>query len=80
MPCKASRAVAEPGYGQQIEERFGHYDQGTVAPASAAPLVTPHQRCGTARRDRAFFLVAKALLKLLAIARFVPGAASQFTS
>jgi 3-deoxy-D-manno-octulosonic-acid transferase len=36
------RAVAEPGYGQQIEERFGHYDQGSAAPNSAAPLVWVH--------------------------------------
>ena len=36
------RAIAEPGYGQQIEERFGHYADSPALPDRAAPLVWIH--------------------------------------
>lgn len=38
----AQRAVAEPVYGEQVEERFGHYDAATVQAAQGGGFVWVH--------------------------------------
>ena len=36
------RALAEPEYGQHIEERFGHYESVALPPDTAPPLIWVH--------------------------------------